>query len=73
MSDSAVITWERQQLAGNKVRHARYLRTARLDCTATGKAYWLDAAREVRLAIAEGLDMLYWLTQQATGKHSAVR
>jgi hypothetical protein len=71
MSESAVIVWERQSLAANRARHARYLKSARLDCTAAGKAYWLTAAREVRLTIAESLDMLTWLTRKPQGKRAA--
>ena len=44
-----------------RVRHARYISYARDVRTAAGKAYWLSAAREVRLQLAEALDMLQWL------------
>lgn len=69
MSESAVIVWERQALVANRVRHTRYLKSSRLDPTQAGKAYWINAAREVRLTIAEGLDMLYYLTTASQGKH----
>ena len=46
-----------------KVRHARYLSYVKDERTAAGKAYWLDVAAEVRLQLAEALDMLYWLTK----------
>lgn len=61
MSESAVIVWERQALVSNRVRHARYIQTARMEQCTSSKLYWLNAAREVRLAIVEGLDMLHYL------------
>lgn len=44
-----------------RVSHARYISYARDVRTTAGKAYWLSAAREIRLQLVEALDMLQWL------------
>lgn len=62
-----------QEIATCRTRHARYLAYVKDSSTSAGKAYWLAVAAEVRLQLAEALDMLYWLTMQPTGKRAAFR
>lgn len=61
----SVVEITKAEVAQCKVRHARYLSYVKDERTTAGKTYWLTVAAEVRLQLAEALDMLYWLNKDA--------